>query len=163
MNYRNRLIQAYRNTPWRMQLQIIGLFSASVVFIAIIAGVYLNVTSRAATIGREIQGIQATQQVLEREIEDQVTMLADLTSAKTMQKRAEDQGFVMVDPGEAAYIQVDGYPGKQIAQLAPPAHSYDSTGPQLPREFTISLIEWMRHTIYLISLQTGAQVEGAAP
>lgn len=163
MNYRNRLIQAYRNTPWRMQLQIIGLFSASVVFMAVIAGVYLNVTARAATIGREIQGLQATQQVLERQIEDQVSSLAHLSSAKTMQKRAKEKGFVMVDPSEAVYIQVNGYPGKQTAQLAPSSHSSDSSDPQLPREFTISMIEWVRHTIYLIGLQTGARVEGLNP
>ena len=98
MNYQQRIIQAYRNTPWRIQLQIIGLFSASLVFIAIIGSVYLNVSARASTIGRRVQSIQATQEVVEREIEDLETHLADITSAEAMAKRADEAGYEVASP-----------------------------------------------------------------
>ena len=52
-NFRN-LTQAYSQAPWRKQLKFIGLFLLLVVFVALIAGIYLDVTARAATIGREI-------------------------------------------------------------------------------------------------------------
>jgi hypothetical protein len=161
MDYQQRIIQAYRNTPWRMQLQIIGLVSASIAFIGLIAGVYLNVSARASTIGREVQGIQATQQVLERDIEDQQTKLANLTSAVTMTERANKKGYKVVSPEQTTYLIVGGYPGKQVAVLAPPASNRPTLGPQLPGDFTISLFEWIRKTVYLISLETGAELEGS--
>jgi hypothetical protein len=141
-------------------MQFIGLFSAAVVIIAVIAGVYLNVTARAATIGREIQDLQSEILILERDIEDLETELADQNSADTMLKRAKDLGYEEIEPGRAAYIQVENYPGKQIAQLAPEAQQPAGTQAELPREFTISLIEWIKETLYLIGLQTGAQAEG---
>lgn len=163
MSYQQRIIQAYRNTPWRVQLQIIGLFSASLVFLAIIAGVYLNVSARASTIGREVQSIQATQEVIERDIEDLETRLANITSAEAMDKRAEEAGYQVVSPQDTTYLVVDGYPGKQVALLAPAAQRTGDTMEKLPGDFTVSLFEWIRQMVYLISLQTGAQPEAALP
>jgi cell division protein FtsL len=147
--------------PWRKQLQLIGLFSASVVFVALIAGVYLNVTARAATYGRQIQEMQADMAVIEREIEDLESQLGQLTSAENMAKRAKDLGFEVITTNTATYIQVKDYPGKQPVELAPPAETTITKQVELPRPYTISLIEWIRETIYLIGLQTGAQTEGA--
>ena len=163
MNYQQRIIQAYRNTPWRMQLQIIGLVSATIAFIGLIAGVYLNVSARASTIGREVQSIQATQQVLEREIEDSQTKLANMTSAETMAQRADEEGFKVISPDQSTYLVVEGYPGKQVALLARPASDRPTLGPQLPGDFTISLFEWIRQVVYLVTLQTGAELEGGIP
>lgn len=163
MNYQQRIIQAYRNTPWRIQLQIIGLFSATLVFLAIIAGVYLNVSARASTIGRKVQSIQATQEVVEREIEDLETRLADVTSAEAMERRAEEAGYKVSSPQDTTYLVVDGYPGKQVALLSPALQRASTTMEKLPGDFTISLFEWIRQMVYLISLQTGAQTEGALP
>ena len=164
MDYRQRLIHAYEHTPWRRQLQFIGLFLASVVFLAVIAGVYLDVTSRASTIGREIQAIQGRKQVLEREIEDIETRIAHLSTAEMMKARAEDLNFVILDTNQITYIKVDGYPGVLPAELAP-SQPIAPTGKQsLPKEYTVSLVEWARETIYLIGLQTGAeQIEGFMP
>ncbi len=163
MNYQQRIIQAYSNTPWRVQLQFIGLFSVALVFFAIIAGVYLNVSARASTIGRQVQSIQATQEVVEREIEDLETHLADITSAEAMDKRAEEAGYEVVSPQDTTYLVVDGYPGKQVGLLAPAPQRSPATMEKLPGEFTVSLFEWIRQMVYLISLQTGAYSEGSLP
>ena len=160
MNYQQRIIQAYRNTPWRIQLQIIGLFSASLVFIAIIASVYLNVSARASTIGRRVQSIQATQEVVEREIEDLETHLADITSAEAMAKRADEAGYEVASPQNTTYLVVKGYPGKQVGLLAPAPQRTAPSMEKLPGDFTVSLFEWIRQMVYLISLQTGAYSEG---
>ena len=161
MSRRENWIQAYKNVPWRSQLQLIGLFSASVVFVALIAGVYLNVTARAATYGREIQEMQIETADIEREIEDLESQLGKLTSAENMEKRAKDLGFEPITTNTATYIQVKDYPGKQPALLAPPVETTISKKVDLPRQYTISLIEWIRETIYLIGLQTGAQSGGS--
>lgn len=50
-----KLDQAYEQTPWRRQIQAIGIFMLVVVVVALVAGINLIVTSRAATYGREIQ------------------------------------------------------------------------------------------------------------
>jgi cell division protein FtsL len=51
----------------------IGLFLLVVIFAALVAGIYLDVTARTATIGREIQ-------VMEEEIEALKLVNADLES-----------------------------------------------------------------------------------
>ena len=50
--------QAYTQAPWRKQLHMIGTILLALVSAAIVAGIYLNVTARAAAEGREIQDMQ---------------------------------------------------------------------------------------------------------
>jgi cell division protein FtsL len=157
MDRGKNLIQAYKNTPWRRQFQVIGLFSATVVFIAIVAGVYLNVTARAATYGREIQSIRIEARDIERDIEDLESRLADMSSARVMRERAEELGFVSVNPNTASYLKVPGYPDERTIELAPELQPPEvSTPPQLPPKYTQSLFDWINAFIYEISLKTGA-------
>ena len=138
------MIQAYRQTPWRIQLQVIGLFLLILVMIAIIAGIYLNVTARAATIGRRIQGMQAEIQLNDRLNADLQTKLALLTTASSMEDRAEELGFRPTDASELTYIIVPEYAGRAPVVLAPPPGPIASSTQILPPEFTQSLIEWFR-------------------
>jgi cell division protein FtsL len=157
MNRGKELIQAYKNTPWRRQFQVIGLFSATVVFVAIVAGVYLNVTARAATYGREIQAIRVEAREIEREIEDLESRLADMTTAREMRSRAEKLGFISVNPNTASYLKVPGYPEERVIELAPELQPPEaSTPPQLPPKYTQSLFDWINEFIYEISVKTGA-------
>lgn len=160
---RNHWIQAYKNAPWRKQLQFIGVFSGTVIFIAIIAGVYLNITARAATLGREIQYLQESKESLQRDIEDMKTGLAYLTTNKEMERRALEAGFILIEPGTPEYYQYQDYGGKPTAQLAPEGRQSLPNIFVLPREYTISLFEWIQETIYLIGIQTGAQSGGNSP
>ena len=84
-----KFTQAYYQTPWRKQLQRIGLFLAFLVVCALVAGVYLSVNSRAAGIGRQIQYDRELIDKLEKQIADQQSQLAILTSAAEMEKRAD--------------------------------------------------------------------------
>lgn len=156
MDRGQQLIQAYKNAPWRRQLQVIGLFSAVVAFIAIIAGVYLNVTARTATYGREIQLFQNDIRQVEQDIEDLQAQLADLTSARYMQQQAEELGFKPVQKERAVYLEVSGYAGRQTANLAAGPVSPQGSGAQLPPEYTESLIDWVRRLVFTISTRTGA-------
>ncbi len=138
------LMQAYRHTPWRIQLQVIGMFLLFLVMIAIIAGIYLNVTARAATIGRRIQAMQAEMQTNDRLNADLQTRLALLTTATSMETRAKEMGFRPLSAGEITYIIVPDYSGRAPVTLAPPPGPVSASGQILPPEFTQSLIDWFR-------------------
>jgi cell division protein FtsL len=138
------LMQAHRQTPWRIQLQVIGVFLLILVMIAIIAGIYLNVTARAATIGRKIQGMQAEIQLNDRLNADLQTKLALLTTASSMEERAEELGFRPADASEITYIFVPEYAGRSPVVLAPPPGPVGLSTQILPPEFTESLIDWFR-------------------
>ena len=141
-----QLIHAYKNAPWRMQLQLIGVFSLVVVLVALIAGVYLNVTARAATIGREIQVMEEDILELQRDNADLENQLGLLTSIRTMERRAEDLGFQPINPAEVLYITVPGYAGRQAASLAPPPGPVMASDSSLPPEYTQTLFDWLKET-----------------
>ena len=159
----NRFVNAYRQAPWRTQIQVIGLVAAAVVFVAIIAGIYLNVTARAATIGREIQGIQSDKEVTEQRIEDLESQLARLTAASTMRERAEELGFRSAERDEIVYLLVPGYTGRPLAELAPQPGQPEDVPISLPSEFTLSLIDWAREMVSQIALQNGVPAEAPTP
>jgi cell division protein FtsL len=135
--------QAYSQAPWRKQLQIIGLFSLILVLAALIAGVYLNVSARAAKIGREIQSMQTDINALNQETEDLQSRLAFLLSSTEMQKRAETLGFQPVTTDQVLYVNVPGYTGRQTAVLAPYTSRELVSAAGIPAEYTESLFDWL--------------------
>lgn len=153
------LNQAFQQTPWRRQLQFVGLFAATLLFFATIAIVYLNITARASTYGRLIQEIQRERQELQQEIENMETELGYLRGTRTMAARAEELGFSPLPREQALYITVPSYNGKPTANLAPPPHSMIPEVYFLPPEFTLSLIDWARDMFQQFALQTGVSPE----
>lgn len=141
------LIQAYQHAPWRVQLQFIGLFLLVLVMIAVVAGIYLNVTARADTVGREIQTLQDDILAIQRVNADLETNLALLTSATTMEERAKELGFRHLDPDEVNYVSVTGYGGRREIIFAPPPGPVISDSPDLPPEYTQTLVEWVEEFV----------------
>ena len=143
-----RLTQAYSQAPWRKQLQLIGLFLLILIFAALVAGIYLSVTARSATVGREIQVMYNQMDKMRRENEDLDTQLAQLTSNQAMEQRAKDLGFHPVDPADLVYLLVPGYiePGPpDMAQK--PGLNLEQT-PKLPSDYTESLFDWLRERVF---------------
>ena len=157
MNRVQKFTQAYSQTPWRKQLQGIGMFLALLVFGSLIAIIYLNVTARAATIGREIQDLQVDIQQIERDIADRQSQLAEITSYDSWEQRAEDMDFVEVTPGEALYVVVPGYPGKGPANLAPPPITAVEVHPVISPDYTQSLLDWVKEQFYLPNVPDGSE------
>ncbi len=137
-------IQAYKEAPWRRQMQMIGFVASGVVVLALIAGIYLNITARSATTGRIVQQLQSDRAELEQRIEDMQTQLASILSVEQMQKRATDLGFAPVSPSSVIYLTVPEYTGRPTgAELAPQAGSnFDEVAP-LPAAYTDSLFDWL--------------------
>ena len=145
-NFRN-LTQAYSQAPWRNQLKFIGLFLLLVVFIALIAGIYLDVTARAATMGREILIMQKDIDMLELEIADLNTQLANITSSAEMEKRALSLGFHPVEIDQAMYLVVPGYVSRQHINLAPPPETATTVAANLPPNLTESIFDWLGQNV----------------
>ncbi len=144
-----KITQAYSQTPWRKQMQGVGMFMAVLVLGLVIAMIYVNVSAEAVTVGREIQEMQATIEVLERSITDKESQMAYITSAVEMEKRALKMGFEPVAPGEAAFVVIPGYAGRREAVLAPPSLPTSAQTPTLSPEYTLSLVDWVKQELYL--------------
>jgi cell division protein FtsB len=155
----NRIKQAYHQAPWRVQTQWLGLFLLALLLIASVAGIYLDISSRAAKTGRDIQGLDAEIESKERRIADLRTELAILTTTAEMEKRAQDLGFVKSEPGTAEYIPVPGYQERQPAMLAPVPSQDMVQHPILEPRYTESLLQWLFKAV--LNSQPGGQPTSA--
>lgn len=142
----NHLVHAYKIAPWRIQRQWIGGVLVVVVVLAMVATLYLDVTSKAAIAGREIQDLTASININQQISTDLQTEYAALTSASVMKRRALELGFVPMAPQEAEYLVVAGYsePEPDILSSAPlPQLSALSILP----EYNESLLDWVDERI----------------
>jgi cell division protein FtsL len=141
MNNVTQIVQKYRQAPWRAQRQWIGLFLLGMVLVAMVAAVYVNITTRADLAGRQIQNLKAKMLDNQRISADLEIQLASLTSAEEMEKRAEQLGFHPVSPQDITYVAVPGYTPKQPVDM-----SSKETRPARPvilPEYTESLFDWL--------------------
>lgn len=138
-----RFTQAYPQAPWRGQVQVLGLFLVIIVLLSIVAGVYLSVSARSAAIGRHIQGMQNSIRLHEQDNETLKSILAELSSSRRLEERADAIGFVPVDVDEAIYVRVPGYSGRPPITLAPQMEEPVTRAPVLPDEYTESLFDWI--------------------
>ncbi|HSL41804.1 MAG TPA: hypothetical protein VK897_00120 [Anaerolineales bacterium] len=143
-----QIIHAYRQAPWRIQRQWIGVFLLALICAAMIAALYLDVTARTAVAGREIQELRIQITTIHRENADLETQLADLTSTAVMQQRAIELGYRPVQPGELDYVAVPGFvtPEPDILLAAEDSTPHIKS---LPAEYTESLLEWFDDRIIL--------------
>ena len=141
-----QIIHAYKQAPWRVQRQYVGAFLLVVIALALVAALYLDLSSRTTLAGREIQELQAEITVTQRSNADLETELANLTASSVMQQRALELGYRPVKPGELDYVFVPGYsnpePDILLAAVDSTFHSY-----ALPEVYSQSLIEWLDERI----------------
>lgn len=149
-----RLIQAYRQAPWRIQTQrgvlilIMSILSASILWVMV------SVTVQAATAGLEIQALEDEQEDLQREIAGLRTKIAVMTAKAQMEQRAAALGFVSVNSADVTYVVVPGYTGRSPElQASPPSKSVQQ--PLIKPVYTQSLWEWMLQGILKMSEQPG--------
>src|SRR5574342_609933 len=108
MDTTNRFNHAYSQAPWRVQRQWVSIFLLIVLGFAMIATLYLMVTSQAAIVGREIQDLNSAIIDTEHTNAELKTQLAHLTSSDEMERRAAALGFRPVKPEEVEYLYVAG-------------------------------------------------------
>lgn len=159
----NQLLQAYRQAPWRVQLQWLGFFLLGVVLIAAVAGVYLNLSARASAAGRAIQSLEYQADNLQREINDLSTRLAYLSSAEQMKTRLDQLDMEILDPLQAMYIEVPGYRSHSELVLAAPPEARSISTPILQSEYTDSLWDWFVKNIWLANERPSADLTKELP
>ncbi|MCJ7694431.1 MAG: hypothetical protein MUO40_03310 [Anaerolineaceae bacterium] len=143
-----QLLQAYKQAPWRVQLQWIGIFMLVLVLIAAIAGVYLNLSARASSAGRAIQSLEYKASEIEREINDLSTRLAYILSSDQMLTRIKKSEMQMLDPKRALYIEVPGYIPHTSFALGKTPGSTNNSFTTLKSEYTDSLWDWFIDNIW---------------
>jgi len=146
MNTIKPLNHAYPQAPWRIQRQWVSIFLLIVLGFAMIATLYLMVTSQAAIVGREIQDLRLGIIETEHTNADLQTELARLTSSDEMEKQALALGFHPVKQNELEYLYVPGYVAPRAATLASPPELQPSA-PSNPLEYTQSLLDWLNEQL----------------
>ncbi len=157
-----RLVQAYRQAPWRLQTQrgvlllIVAILGASVMWVMV------SVSVQAAAAGLEIQSLDDEQDQLQREIAVLRMGIANQTTSAQMDQRAAALGFKPVDPADVTYVVVPGYQGRQPVIQAPPP---GSTIPQplVKPAYTQSLWEWLLEGVLSINGPANAPAGGYSP
>ena len=146
----NHLMHAYKVAPWRIQRQWIGAALLVVVVSAMIATLYLDVTSQAAIAGREIQDLNAALTDSQQASADLQTQLAALTSSSVMRRRAFELGFRPMEQIEVEYLVVPGYVAPEPEILSSAALPQLSALSILP-EYNESLLDWIAEKMDLSS------------
>lgn len=145
---KNQILQAYKQAPWRIQLQWIGLFLLGLVLIASITGVYLSISAQAAASGRKIQSLERQIGNINNEIAELTANLAAAKSVENMKNRSEALGYVAMDPHEAVYLEIPGYNPHAGLVLAPPRVNIISESPTVLSSYRTSLWEWLVQNIW---------------
>jgi hypothetical protein len=129
------LSRAFRQAPWRVQVQIMASLAAFAIVIAALGGLYLTEASRAATAGRDVQSLQTQKAELEFAIDRQMALIAQAKSVARLEVRARELGFVPAAADQLDYVLVEGYYGPQwnlprevpASELLPVALDYNET------------------------------------
>ena len=138
---------AYKQTPWRRQMQVIGASMLVLVIVATIAGLYLSISGRAAAAGRRIQQLEMRENSLNLEINNLRTHLAEISSSHSLNARIESLKMQTIDPHTAIYLEVPGYSPNIRKELSEPPQE-DAPKAQLLPEYTSSLWDWLREKIW---------------
>jgi cell division protein FtsL len=135
-----RIVHKVQQAPWRIQRQWLGLFLLGLIVVAMLAGLYLSVTTRTALAGRELQMLQNEITENRRINADLEIQRASLCSSATMRERALAMGFRPARPDEVTYVFVRGY-------QPPAAVDLSHNRPAAPETLLLpayrqSLLEW---------------------
>jgi hypothetical protein len=143
--------QAFKQAPWRSQVQFVGLFLLGLVLVLVIAGLYLAISGQAAEAGLQTYNLSYDRKTLERTIADAKAQLALISSSEVMEARAEALGFTEADPTDVVYVVVPGYAGRETAILAPPPGVIQSQSVVVKSEYRESLWDWLFQGINRLS------------
>jgi len=149
------LTQAFKQAPWRNQVQFAGLFLLALVMVILIASVYLSISGQAAAAGLGAYNLNLERQDLERAIADRKAQIAILTSSNVMEQKAEEMGYQRIDPSQAVYVPVPGYAGKQSVVLAAPPGVSDAAISPVKTIYRRSLWDWLFTGITRLSDSVG--------
>lgn len=140
--------QAYKQAPWRRQIRMIGLSLIPVVLIAFGIAIYLIISAQAAAAGLEIMDLHFEEEEILRDIANQRSDLAYLTSYARMQKRAKKLGYDSPSEDSLRHMTINGYQGQSPVLIAPPPGDGQSFSGAVNSAYQQSLSNWVFNTFF---------------
>lgn len=139
-----------RDRSSRVQQQWVISLVLSIAMLALLAGLYLNITASASIAGRQIQSLEADIIGHEQVNADLETRIATLMANSVLEKRAEALGFAPVERKDIQYMIVPGYFPPQPVNMVSTVSTSEAlaTNP----EYTETLIDWFIRQIETASI-----------
>jgi hypothetical protein len=103
------LSQAYSNSPRRQKLQIIGGVFLTIVITSVMLILYLVVSAREVSMGRQLQQAKDEIDLLVYQGVNYRNLIAQESRFDVMEEKAKELGFRAPYPGEVFYVPVPGY------------------------------------------------------
>lgn len=144
MNRIGNTALAYSQAPWRKELRFIGLFSLGLVFLALLAGIYVILSANIAAVGRDIEETSYKIDKIDWEIEEMESRLGRIQSMEAMEQRARAMGFKSVDPEEIIYLPIPGYVRREPVNLAPKTLPPVTGAVTIPPRYTETIFTWLK-------------------
>ena len=150
-----KLVQAYKQTPRRKQIQKLGLYVLPVITIGTVFALYLIFSAQAAAAGLEIQSYVDTREELQRIIANENTQLAWLISHTNMSKRAEKLEYEQISEDTVAYMVLPSYPGRTIKITAPIPGAENSSDVLFNSAYQESLWDLVQNLLFSTDTEEG--------
>lgn len=147
-NYAAPLLRAFKQAPWRSQTQAVAILSVTLLTAAVVGGFYLAVAARAATAGRDLQGLEARKTELLQNNDELQAQLAQLRSINRLAARAVALGFQPATGDQLEYLRVESYP--QNVHLTPPPRAAVAPAPPSTLQVVTS---WLKQAAAALSTQ----------
>ncbi len=145
-----RLVTAERDRSVRVQQQWVVSLVVIIAMLALLAGLYLNITASASIAGRQIQSLEAEITAHEQVNADLETRIATLMANAILEERAIAMGFMPVERKSLQYMVVPGYFPPQAVNMIS-AKNPDAVISSSP-EFNETLLEWLAKQIQAASI-----------
>lgn len=129
-------------------MQAIGLSLIPIVLIAAGISVYLIISAQAAAAGLEIMGLHFEEEDILRDIANQRSELAYITSYGQMQKKAKKLGFESPPDESLHHMTIVGYQGQNPALIAPPPGNNRPFSSAVNNAYQQSLSSWIFTTFF---------------
>ncbi len=140
---KNNTNQASRQNPSRIQTQWISVILLVVVLSVLAVILNLNITTKSAHAGVQVRILEAEREKLERTITGSRTLLAQMTSSKTMQERAKALGYQAATIENLKYVYVAEYVGKEGKAVVIPKSRNNPTQNIIKPIYTRSMWDWL--------------------
>lgn len=139
-----------RDRGVRVQQQWVVSLVVIIAMLALLAGLYLNITASASIAGRQIQSLEAEIIAHEQVNADLETRIGTLMANAVLEQRAQALGFAPVERKSLKYMVVPGYfPPQAVNMVAAVSPSeVVSSSP----EFNETLLDWLAKQIQAASI-----------
>lgn len=140
---RRHRTQAFRQSPWRVQVRSVGKSLQWLVIGLVVGGLYLAINAKVARSGREILVLEDRREDFLRSNSELTAMLAAMTTPSHMMDLAYGAGFLPAGLADIVYLPVENYvPIDPFVAPRPPAEHREG-GTMLSPTYTETLADWL--------------------